>query len=169
MRELSSNIFRFLFLVFLQLFVLNNIQLSGFINPYLYVLFILMLPFEVSGWVTLILAFILGFTIDVCSSTLGYHTIATVFMAFLRFYLLRLISPHEGYESGMKPNLHSLGFSWFFKYASILTLAHHLILFWVESFSMDDLFSATIRALASAVFSILLIFLYQFLSLRHKN
>jgi hypothetical protein len=127
-----------------------------------------MLPFEISGGLLLILAFIMGFAIDIGSSTLGYHTIATVFMAYLRYHLLRFIAPREGYEPGMKPNLHSLGCSWFFKYASILTLAHHLVLFWIESFRIDDLFAATFRALASAVFSVLLIFIYQFLSIRRK-
>jgi hypothetical protein len=128
-----------------------------------------MLPFEISGWLLLILAFITGFTVDVGSSTLGYHTTASVFMAYLRYYLLKLIAPHEGYEPGMKPNLQSLGFLWFFKYASMLTFAHHLVLFWVESFRIDDLLHATFRALLSAVFSLLLIFIYQFLSFRRSN
>ena len=167
-REVGINIARFTLLVFLQLFVLNNIQFSGFVNPYLYVLFILLLPFEISGWFMLVLAFILGLVIDVSSSTIGYHTIATVFMAYFRYHLLRLIAPREGYETGMSPTLQSLGLQWFFKYASILTLAHHLVLFWVESFIFNDLLLATFRAIASSIFTILLIFIYQFLSMRNK-
>ena len=166
--EAGRNFIRLVLLVFLQIFVLNNIQFSGFVNPYLYVLFILLLPFEVSGWFMLILAFVLGLVIDLASSTIGYHTIATVFMAYFRFHLLRLIAPREGYETGMSPTLQSLGFSWFFKYASILTLAHHFVLFWVESFSFGDLLPATFRAIASSIFTILLIFIYQFLSVRNK-
>ena len=167
--EVGRNIARFVLLVFLQLFVLNNIQFSGFVNPYLYVLFILLLPFEVSGWFMLILAFILGLVIDVASATIGYHTIATVFMAYVRFHLLRFIAPRDGYEPGMSPALQSLGLSWFFKYASILTLAHHLILFWVESFRFGDLLPATFRALCSSIFTILLIFIYQILSTRQNR
>ena len=166
--EVGRNMFRFALLVFLQLFVLNNIQFSGFVNPYLYVLFILLLPFEVSGWFMLILAFILGLVIDISSATIGYHTAATVFMAYFRFHLLQFIVPRDGYESGMTPTLQSLGFSWFFKYVSILTLAHHLVLFWVESFSLSDLLPATFRAIASCIFTIFLIFIYQFLSVRQK-
>jgi rod shape-determining protein MreD len=167
-REVASNILRFALLVFLQLFVLNNIQFSGFVNPYLYVLFIMLLPFKVSGWFMLILGFILGLVIDVASVTIGYHTIATVFMAYFRFHLLRFIAPRDGYEPGMSPTLQSLGFSWFFKYASILTLSHHFVLFWIESFQLNDLLPATLRALASSIFTILLIFIYQFLTIRRK-
>ena len=166
--EVGKNIFRFVLLVFLQLFVLNNIQFSGFVNPYLYVLFIMLLPFEISGWFLLVLGFILGLVIDVASSTIGYHTIATVFMAYFRFHLLKFIAPRDGYEPGMSPTMQSLGFAWFLKYASILTIAHHFVLFWIESFRFGDLLPATLRALASSIFTILLIFIYQFLAIRRK-
>ena len=168
-RETSSNIFRFVLLVLLQIFVLNNIQFSGFVNPYLYVLFFLLLPFEISGWFMLVLAFIMGLLIDIASGVMGYHTIATVFMAYCRIYLLRLIAPHDGYGVGMSPTIHSLGFSWFFKYAVILTLTHHLALFWIESFRLTDLFPATVRALASSVFTLLLIGVYQLFTIRSKK
>lgn len=167
-REVGTNIARFMLLVFLQVFVLNNIQFSGFVNPYLYVLFILLLPFEISGWFMLILAFVLGLAIDVASATIGYHTISTVLMAYFRYHLLRFIAPRDGYETGMKPTLQSLGIVWFTKYAFILTLAHHLVLFWVESFSLGDLLPATFRAIASTIFTILFIFIYQFLSMSRR-
>jgi len=160
--------FLFLLLVFLQLYVLNHIQFSGFVNPYLYILFILLMPFEIAEWTVLFLGFFLGLVIDIASVTIGYHTIATVFMAYGRFHLLRYIAPRDGYESGMTPTLPSLGFTWYFKYVAILTVAHHFVLFWVESFRFSDLFYATLRALASSIFTILLIFIYQFLTMRSK-
>ena len=167
-REIVVNTSRFVLLVLLQIFVLNNIQFSGFVNPYLYIMFIMLLPFKMSGWFMLVLGFILGLTVDVASATIGYHTIATVFMAYCRFHLLRFIAPRDGYEPSMSPTIPSLGLSWFFKYASILTLAHHLVLFWVESFRFTDLFLATLRAMASSIFTILLILIFQFLTLRSK-
>ena len=36
----------FIVLVLIQVLILNNIQFSGYINPFLYVLFILLLPFQ---------------------------------------------------------------------------------------------------------------------------
>ena len=55
----------FLFLILFQVLILNNMQFSGYINPYCYILFILILPFETPGWLLLVLAFILGMIIDV--------------------------------------------------------------------------------------------------------
>ncbi|MDR1673747.1 MAG: rod shape-determining protein MreD [Bacteroidales bacterium] len=168
MRDLVENIIRFFLLVFLQFFVLNNIQFSGFVNPYLYVLFVLWLPFETPGWLLLTSSFVMGLTIDIGSSTIGYHTIATVFMAYLRFHLLRFIAPRDGYEPNMSPTIPSLGSAWFLKYVGMLVVAHHLLLFWIESFGFGDFFAATFRALASSIFTILLIFVCQFIFIRPK-
>ena len=44
------NIIRFVFLVLLQVLILNNIQFSGYINPYFYIYFILLLPFDTPRW-----------------------------------------------------------------------------------------------------------------------
>ena len=168
MREFGENIFRFVLLIILQLFILNNIQFSGFVNPYLYILFILLLPFETPGWLILILSFMMGAVIDFASSTIGYHLMASVFMAYCRVHLLRFISPHDGYEPGMSPTIQSLGLSWFLKYSVILTLAHHFVLFWIEAFSVSDLLPSTLRALASSVFTLVLILIYQFLAMRSR-
>ena len=167
-REVGINVFRFIFLVFLQLFVLNNIQFSGFVNPYMYIMFIMLLPFEIAGWLMLILAFFTGLVIDVASTTFGYHTIATVFMAYLRTHLLRYIAPHDGYEQGMSPTISSLGLTWSIKYVSILTLTHHILLFLIESFRFSDFLFASLRALASSILTVLLIIIYQFFVIRSK-
>ena len=70
-KVIPRNIFRIVILVFFQVYILNNIQFSGAVNPYFYVLFVLLLPFETPGWILLSLAFILGLTIDIFSNTPG--------------------------------------------------------------------------------------------------
>jgi rod shape-determining protein MreD len=167
-RDILINVWRFVLLACLQLFILNNIQFSGFVNPYMYVLFVLWLPFETQGWLLLLSCFSMGLLIDIASGTVGYHTIATVFMGYLRYHLSRFIAPHDGYGQGMSPTASSLGLSWFMKYTLILVVAHHLVLFWVESFGLHDWLSATFRALCSSAFTILLILIYQFLTTRSR-
>jgi cell shape-determining protein MreD len=165
-KVLPRNIFRFVLLVLVQVFIFNNIQFSGYINPYVYVLFILLLPFETPGWLLLTLAFLLGFSIDILSGTLGMHTAATVFMAFLRPFVLQVFSPRDGYEAGTYPRVHYYGFNWFLKYAAILILAHHLVLFYMEIFRFSDFFSTLLRVLLSTVFSLTLILLSQYIIFR---
>ncbi len=152
----------FILLVFLQVFILNNIQFSGYINPYIYVIFILALPFETPKWFLLILAFILGLTVDLFSSTVGMHSTATVFMAFLRPYVLEVISPRDGYESETLPQLRYYGPSWYIKYSAILIFAHHFILFYIEVFRFSNFFTTFVRVILSSIFTIILVLISQY-------
>ncbi|MBI9062975.1 MAG: rod shape-determining protein MreD [Marinilabiliaceae bacterium] len=162
---LPRYIFNFFFFMLLQVLVLNNIQFSGFVNPYLYVLFIITLPFDIPGWLLLIIGFVTGFGVDVFSNTPGMHAAATVFLCFLRPYLLRAIAPRDEYQPGTIPIMHHYGPVWFLKYAAILVLAHHLFLFFVEVFSMVHFFSTLWRAIASTGFTLILIFVAQLFSM----
>ena len=152
----------FILLVFLQVFILNNIQFSGYINPYIYVLFILALPFETPKWLLLITAFILGLTIDLFSGTVGMHSSATVFMAFLRPYVLKVISPRDGYESETLPQLRYYGTSWFIRYAVILILVHHFFLFFIEVLRFSNFFATFARVVLSSIFTIILVLISQY-------
>ncbi len=157
-----KNIVRFVTVVLLQVLIINNIEVNGYLVPYFYVIFILLMPFEVPGWLLLTMAFVLGLTIDMFMSTPGIHASATVFMAFLRPFVLKNISPREGYETGTFPRVHYYGIFWFAKYAFLLVLAHHLFLFLVEMFRFSDLPQILLRTILSSILTTLLILISQF-------
>ena len=159
---LPRYIIYFILLVLIQVFVLNNIQLGGFLNPYLYVLFILLLPFEIPNWLLLIVAFLLGLTIDLFSNTIGMHCSATVFMAFLRPYVLKIISPRDGYESETLPQLKFYGPAWYIRYSIILVFAHHLFLFYIEVFKLSYFFTTFVRVILNTILTIILILISQY-------
>ena len=167
--QIISNIIRFFILVFVQIVILNNIQVSGFINPFLYVMFILLLPFETPGWLLLLLSFFMGLSIDMFSNTMGMHAAASVALAYFRPKVIRVISPRDGYETESKPTVVDMGFRWFFIYTIILVFIHHLILFFIESFSFHEFFSTLGRVLLSSVFTIALIILSEYLFTRTKT
>jgi len=157
------NIIRFLILVFLQVFILENINLRGYINPYLYVYFILLLPFETPGWLLLISSFVLGFSIDTFLGTMGIHTASSVLMAFSRPLVIKAIPSRKDFEPGMKPSISDLGFLWFFSYSLILILIHHLALFYIEVFRFTDFFNTFLRVVISSFFTLLLVIIAQYL------
>ncbi|MRT91682.1 rod shape-determining protein MreD [Ancylomarina sp. 16SWW S1-10-2] len=163
MNIILKNIIRFIVLILLQVTVFNNIQLSGFINPYLYILFILLLPFETPPWLLLVLAFFTGLSIDIFSNTIGIHASACVFMAFLRPFVLNIVSVRDNYDCNIEQGLSVYGFSWFFKYALILTLAHHSFLFIVEVFSFNNFGDTLIRIILSTIFTLVLVITSQFI------
>ncbi len=165
-KSLPRNIFLFLVLILIQILIFDNIQLSGFIIPYIYVLFILLLPFDTPGWLLLMVGFILGFSIDIFADTLGMHTIATTLMAFSRPFVLDIIAPREGYEAGTKPRVAYFGLSWFFKYSAILIFIHNFVLFYIEIFRFGGFFSTLFRVILSTIITLLVIILSQFFVFR---
>ncbi|MBN1598891.1 MAG: rod shape-determining protein MreD [Bacteroidales bacterium] len=165
-KVLPRNIIRFIALVMAQVLVFNNIEISGFINPYIYVLFILLLPFETPTWMLLMLGALLGLSIDIFSETIGMHMVATIAMAFLRPFVLSVFSPRDGYETGTFPRVSYYGLQWFFKYAAVLIIAHHLVLFYTEIFRLHDFFATFFRVVLSAMFSISMIVLSQYFIFR---
>ncbi len=87
-------------LILLQILLFNNIQFSGYVNPYVYIMIILLLPAVIPHWLLLIVSFLTGLIIDLFSGSPGMHTSATLLAGFSRPYVLRIISPRDGYESG---------------------------------------------------------------------
>ncbi|WKZ65999.1 MAG: rod shape-determining protein MreD [Flavobacteriales bacterium] len=162
---LAANIGRFILLLLLQVLVLDHLDVAnGWMVPYLYVLFLLMLPFEVPAWGVLLLGATIGMAMDLFSSTPGMHMSACVAMAFARKHLLRLMAPREGYEFGMRPTVPRMGLPWFATYAGVLIVLHHLWLFIVEIHRFDALGATLLRALMSAAFTLALCLLAQFLT-----
>jgi hypothetical protein len=140
----------------------DNIQFSGYINPYVYIMFILLLPFEIPAWLLLLLSFILGLTIDLFSGSLGMHSSATILAGFVRPYVLNVISPRDGYESGSEPSMRTYGFRWFLIYTIIIVLVHHMALFYLEVFRFTGFFRTMLRVLLSSLFSVSFILLLEY-------
>ena len=156
-------ILRFILLVLVQVFVLNKVQLSGYINPYLYILFILTLPVDAPRWALLTSAFLIGLSIDLFSGIPGVHAAASVFIAYLRPGLIRLIGTKDDMEPGTEPSVRNFGFLWFFTYSTIMVFFHHSALFFLEVFRFTEVLQVISRILASSLVTLILIILTQYL------
>ena len=163
------NIFRFILLLLLQIYVLNNIELFGYLNPYVYVLFILLLPLETPRFLLLIAAFFMGLSIDFFLNTIGINIAACVLIAYLRPGLIRVLSQKSESDPGIKIGIRDLGFRWFFTYTTVLVIIHHLTLFYLEIFRFNEFFDTLKRALLSSFFTIFIIIIGQYLFYRPKK
>ncbi len=155
----------FVILVLLQVLILNQIQLGGFLNPYIYVLFILLLPVSMPRYQVLLLSFLLGITIDWFSNTLGLHASATLLLGFVRLPVMKMISLRESDQSDY-PGLKQAGLRWFLIYVSVLVVIHHFFLFFMEVFTFENFFRTLFRSIASSVVTIFVLVLSQFLVFR---
>ncbi|HHT23686.1 MAG TPA: rod shape-determining protein MreD [Bacteroidales bacterium] len=151
-----QNILRFILVVLVQIFVLDNIQFLGYVSPMLYILFILSLPIHTPRGGVLLLAFFIGLIIDMFNNTMGMHAFATVFAAFLRRPVFNLFVSAEE-MTNVTPSFRTFGVTGYVKYVVILVLIHHTVLFLVESFSFVNILLLTPKILISSLVTILLI------------
>lgn len=165
-KTLPRYIIQFFTILIAQLLIFNNIEIGSYMIPYIYVLFIILLPFETPGWLTLMLGFVMGLLVDIFCESVGMHTAATVLIAFIRPYVLSLFAPREGYDPGTLPRARYFGLPWFIKYAVIMVLSHHLLLFYLEMFSFRDFFPTLLRVILSTAFSSAFIVVSQFFVFR---
>ena len=154
--EIFQNIIRFIGLALLQVLVLNHIDFLGYINPYMYILFVILFPFTGNRTLLIFLGFLLGLTIDIFSDTGGVHAAATVAIAFIRPILLKF-SFGISYEYNVI-KLNQVPINERLLYISGMVIIHHLILFLLETFNFSHILLALKSTLFSSIFSILLIF-----------
>ena len=164
-RILVKYVVMFFSLVLVQVLIFNQVQFSGFFNPYVYLLFIILLPLSTPRYAVLILAFVLGLIIDVFSNSLGVHSAATVFAAYLRPLVIRIISNREDDKSDY-PGLNQNKLAWFINYVLIMVVLHHTVLFYLEVYTFANFLNTLYRVILSSLFSIIIIVLSQFLVFR---
>jgi hypothetical protein len=161
--NIIKNSVRFLVLILLQVLIVQNIRLGSYMILFPYVLFILLLPFETSKLVVLLCAFFTGLTIDMFYDTAGMHAAACTLIGFLRHYILKVLSPREGYEPGHTPNVDSMGYVWFITYSALIIFIHHLFFFYLEIFRFSEFFRTFLRVILSTIGTFCFVYVVQFL------
>ncbi len=147
----------------LQILLFNNINLFGYLNPFPYILFILLYPVNSNKSILLISSFALGILLDMFVNSGGIHAMASLVLAYIR------------------PSLFKFAFGLSYEYQTVriadkisperitlLLLAifiHHFILFFFEFFRIDLFFDILMRTLLNTVLtfiiSILIIYLIK--------
>ncbi|MDF2431965.1 MAG: hypothetical protein JWP44_1596 [Mucilaginibacter sp.] len=168
-KNIIVNLLRFIILVFIQVFLLKNVTLYNLSTPYLYILFILLLPFETPNVLLFALAFIMGLTIDAFYDTPGLNAASCVLMAFVRILFISITVQKDGFDNEPEPTLSIMGLRWFFTYTLVLTLFHHFFLFNLEAFSFSELQYTLSRFLLSSVFTVFLILISGLIFFRRKE
>ncbi|SFF24284.1 Rod shape-determining protein MreD [Thermoflexibacter ruber] len=162
MNNLSQVISFFIYLV-LQVVFIRHWALFDVAFCFIYISFLLFLPFSMNLFLMMLIGFVTGITVDLFYDTLGVHAFSCVLLTYMRPYLANLIKPSGGYEANMKPYLSFMGFRWFLTYTVLLTTIHHLSLFFLEAWSMNLLFFTLSKAILSIVFTSFVIVLFQYI------
>ncbi len=164
-RTTLTQIIRFVVLVLAQAWIFNNINFLGYINPYPYVIFILLYPLQNDRTLFLLICFALGLSVDIFSDSGGVNAAASLVAGYLRPTILRF-SYKTAYEYH-SIQIEKTSFIERLRYISLMVATHHLVLFSLEVFNISMTFYVLEKTLYSSIFTILLCVL--FISLRQTK
>lgn len=163
----SINTVRFVVLLLLQVLVFSNINFLGYINPHIYILFILLFPVKNNRMTIIFLSFLLGLSIDMFLDTGGINAAASVFIAYIRPVALKFSFGALYDHQSIKFSTTELGQR--ITYISILTVIHHFIFFSLEIFNFSKILLILENTLYSSIFTILLCILITIIFSRKKK
>ena len=155
-RETINRAILFISLVLLQVIVLNNINFLGYINPFLYILFIFYYPIEKIDYNLIFLSFFLGLSIDYFSNTGGINAAATLLIAFIRVPVLKVVIGKRELDYSSL-SIDKLPFGRKYTYILALTLIHHLTIFGLEYFKWSSFGIILQKTLLTTVFTMILV------------
>ena len=145
---------RFIILVLVQVLILNHINFMGYINPYIYILFIILYPANNNRTLFIFLAFLLGLCVDVFSDSGGVHAAACVTIAYIRPVFLKFsFGTVYDYQS---IKFDQIDFGNRLTYFSALVFIHHLMMFSLEIFNISKIILILEKTLFSGIFTIIL-------------
>lgn len=163
----ANNLFKYIagFFVFVVLhillvkyFVFYDVALC-----FLYVGFLIMLPFSLPVPLLLLISFFVGLFVDLFYDTSGVHAAGCVAAMYLRSYIVILLTPMGGYDDVADLSIKSMGLRWFVVFLVIFIFVHHSFVFMLEAFSFSYFYWTVAKIVASTIFSAFMIFAFNFL------
>jgi hypothetical protein len=163
--DLVRNIIRFAVFIAVQVYLLNKIpHLHQFVIPYIYYLFILWIPFTVSRIGLLFIGFLTGMALDAFMQTPGIHTAPCVLIAFLRPYVIGVLTPKDTSEFNYRePSPRAIGWTPYLVYVLVLTLVHHTYMVVLEWASFGSFLRLLIKVGSTTAISMLLVIVTELL------
>ncbi|MCB9251831.1 MAG: rod shape-determining protein MreD [Flavobacteriales bacterium] len=161
--NIIRHIISFILLALLQVFVLNNVNINGFINPQVFIMFLLLLPINAEIWLCLIAGFVSGAIMDGLSNTYGIHAFSGTALGYFRYYYIKYSLDKETIEKAVSPNIRNINFGWHLLYLGICSVFYHWLAFLMESFTFAGITIMSQKALISGLLAAFLMILIGFI------
>jgi len=164
---LLNNIARFILLLAAQILLFNNINFLGFINPYPYILFIILFPVNVNKFGLLAASFLIGLLMDMFLNSGGVHATSCLILAFFRPAIFKF-SFGLSYEY-QTVRLNDVVTPERFSFLFLAVVLHHITLFILEIFTLNFFFNIIVRTLLSTLFTLIISLLIIYLIKPNKR
>ncbi|MFN7676797.1 rod shape-determining protein MreD [Flavobacterium sp.] len=150
---LLENSARFILLLAAQVLIFNRIDLFGYINPFPYMLFIILYPVNGNKSGLLLASFFLGILMDMFCNSGGVHAAACIVLAYFRPSIFKF-SFGLSYEY-QTVKLNDILTPERFSFILIAVVIHHSVLFILEVFKISLLIDILLRTVLSTLFTII--------------
>lgn len=156
-------ILRLLTVITIQVFILNQVHLFGYITPLFIGYMLICFSKETSRISLLFWGFVTGLLFDVFSNTAGMAAAACTVQAMVQPFVLRLFTPTSATDT-FSPTIRTLGMWTYLAYAFFSMFVVHAIFYLLDAFTLHDwlltlvsIFGSSVLASVLCVFAELLV------------
>lgn len=169
MRNYIIQTLRFILFLLTQALIFNRLEIGLGIHVMIYPLFILLLPYNINIFASMIISFAMGFGIDSISDTYGLHASAATLIAFLRPTIFKYFEPRDGYDESQEMNIYEMDSRWLLSVFGLMLFVHHLWFFSLELFKFNEIGYIIKKTILSVPMSLIVCILIQIIFIKNPN
>lgn len=149
------SLLRLIIVLVIQVLILNQIHLFGYVTPIFVGYVLLCLPKKTSRIMLLLWGFIVGLLFDMFSNTAGMATAACTALGMFRNSLMSPFTPRDT-DDMFHPTVIALGATRYFIYSLSSMFVVHAIFYGLDALSLHDWQLTLLSIIGSTIFAALL-------------
>lgn len=163
MRSIFLQVTGFILLLLLQIFLFNHLVIFRVAVPYVFLLFLFMLPLKTSKLLMYPLTFFMGLMVDIFSdhAATGLHAFSALIAVAIREGLASILSS-SNFRGVEEIEIEDQSSIWLGIYLGVLFFVHHFFYFLLEDFSFVRFLHIFGKTFFSTIYSTLISFLIVF-------
>ena len=167
MNEIIKYSLSFMICLMFQVFLFNYLTLFHTATPFIFLMFLFMLPLNVPLPVMYLIAFATGLSVDLFSDGYanGLHAFSALLATGARLPVARLVAS-SNIRSASEISLKNQSMVWYASFLFPLILIHHTAYFLLEAFTFEYFFYTLLKIIGSAVYTFLLCYAICFIFYR---
>ena len=148
-------------LLFLQVFVLDNLHWLGLVHPFVYLWAFMMLPIELPRWLQMVIGAAIGMIMDLFTHAPGIHMAGCVMVAYLRPLMVAgFVQDIDRMKGAITINV--IGMGNYLRLLAVLIVVHHTIVFMLEAFTFAHFGFTLLQIILSGLFSFAFILMFEY-------
>lgn len=151
---------RFIVVMLIQVLLFNQIQIFGVCRPFIFILFLMMMPITLPSWSDMLIGALVGLLMDIACNSLGVHVAACVLLTYMRRPLIRnLVLEYERLNGEISRQ--TIGANAFVKYTILLVPTYHFVVFMLSAWGFSHIGWTLLQTVVSSIVSVLLVLGYD--------